>query len=264
MIRFITITGADDSVNPDQLVELSQEFPFVEWGILVSIKQTGNNRFPSKAWLDSLENAIAMNAGQVNLSLHLCGSFVRDFLKSGASGFVNALGVPLWNMFNRVQINTHGEPHVVTLKSLTGFIESHPKKEFIFQLDEVNESLFYLMVKAGLSNVSGLFDKSHGAGLSPNVWPAPYCEGYSFGYAGGIGPDNLLQEMDKIRLAVTSPAFNTPDFWVDMETKVRTKMDTQFNLVSVRKVLEMAKPWFAPILPKHLTVGQETLHNGKD
>ena len=28
----VTITGADDSVRPTDLLELSREFPFVEWG----------------------------------------------------------------------------------------------------------------------------------------------------------------------------------------------------------------------------------------
>ena len=32
----VTITGADDFTEPKDLVELSEEFPFVEWAILLS------------------------------------------------------------------------------------------------------------------------------------------------------------------------------------------------------------------------------------
>ena len=32
----VTITGADDSIHVEQLAELSQAYPYVEWGILVS------------------------------------------------------------------------------------------------------------------------------------------------------------------------------------------------------------------------------------
>ena len=32
----VTITGADDSVEPRALAELSEAFPFVEWGLLMS------------------------------------------------------------------------------------------------------------------------------------------------------------------------------------------------------------------------------------
>ena len=32
----VTITGADDSIQPSQLLDLQKEFPFVEWGILLS------------------------------------------------------------------------------------------------------------------------------------------------------------------------------------------------------------------------------------
>lgn len=37
----VTITGADDDVDPSALEDLSDEFPFVEWGILRSAKREG-------------------------------------------------------------------------------------------------------------------------------------------------------------------------------------------------------------------------------
>lgn len=37
----VTITGADDAVEPAELQALSHEFPFVEWGILHSYKRFG-------------------------------------------------------------------------------------------------------------------------------------------------------------------------------------------------------------------------------
>lgn len=53
MLERVTITGADDSTDISQLVELSQEFPFVEWGILVSRRSEGGPRFPSREWIDA-------------------------------------------------------------------------------------------------------------------------------------------------------------------------------------------------------------------
>ncbi len=42
----VTLTGADDSVRPAELVEISQQYPLVEWGILFSKSQQGTARFP--------------------------------------------------------------------------------------------------------------------------------------------------------------------------------------------------------------------------
>ena len=56
-----TITGADDLVDPDDLVVLSREYPFVEWAILISASRAGTPRYPSSAWLERLQNRFIMN-----------------------------------------------------------------------------------------------------------------------------------------------------------------------------------------------------------
>ena len=50
MLTRVTITGADDAVDPGALVALSAEFPFVEWGILFSKSREGEARYPSAEW----------------------------------------------------------------------------------------------------------------------------------------------------------------------------------------------------------------------
>ena len=61
----VTITGADDSVDPLQLRALSLEFPFVEWGILVSHSNTictsyPKPRFPSPKWIADLQGLVSV------------------------------------------------------------------------------------------------------------------------------------------------------------------------------------------------------------
>ena len=36
----VTLTGADDFTDPKRLIEISREYPFVEWGILFSLKHS--------------------------------------------------------------------------------------------------------------------------------------------------------------------------------------------------------------------------------
>jgi hypothetical protein len=54
MLECVTFTGADHSVDPQDPIDLSKEYPQVEWGILFSKRHQGMKRFPSIAWLDSL------------------------------------------------------------------------------------------------------------------------------------------------------------------------------------------------------------------
>lgn len=231
----VTLTGADDSVDPRDLLALSRAFPFVEWGILYGSSQ-GRPRYPSLAWIDRLRG-LAFDAGiarvDLNLSAHLCSKWVRDFVLEGEYTF-GASHVDTF--FKRVQLNFHAHHHPANVK----FVErmrAIKGKEFIFQMDEVNDQLWSSAWQSDLPAVP-LFDTSGGAGILPGAWPKPYRGVYN-GYAGGLGPDNLASQLRSI--AAIAPG----DYrvWVDMETKVRSEDDTAFDLDKCRRVLETAAPF---------------------
>jgi len=58
------------------------------------------------------------------------------------------------------------------------------------------------------------------------------------GYAGGLGPENLAEQLPLI-----GQAAGDCRIWVDMESRVRSDNDRQFDLAKVRKCLEIAKPF---------------------
>lgn len=214
MINRITITGPDQMTSPQDLNFLTQQYPAVEWAILVSASQTGKSkRFPG---IDQILDIIE-ELDRPNLSLHLCGSYVRDLLM-GDGTFIYETLAPIWKHFQRVQINTHGQPHPYDPMKVVEFLKLWPEKEFIFQMDQENTQVLTECAAMGV-NCSGLFDMSHGAGVSPKEWPLPF-KFVKCGYAGGIGPENIAREMEKIDQLVG----NTMT-WIDMETKVRTNED---------------------------------------
>ena len=230
MLTTVTITGADDSTPIQGLLDLSAEFPFVEWGILVSLKQEGADRFPTRQWSD----LFAIKAAEVNaqVAMHVCGEWVRRIMT----------GTMDWNDFpevriaaERVQINTHAEQHIVT-SAVIDWIAKRNNKEFIFQLDGVNDLVFEACVNRRL-RVTGLFDRSHGAGVLPKMWPTPFFQEVArYGYAGGLGPMNVEAEVPKIRAARMKY-----DFWIDMEGRVMDD-ENSLDLSKVRKVLELCAP----------------------
>lgn len=232
MITKVTITGADQSIHPQALADLSGDFPFVEWGILVSRKQSSGPRFPSAGWI--LELAAVKNEFNLNhpglpmqLSMHLCGAYVREFLKGDFHFWDN---LPA-HLFERVQLNTHGEPHTWSPFRVAHFIASHSRHEFIFQYDNVN----HVVTAYELDKVSALYDLSHGAGILPEFWPLPL-KNCKYGYAGGLGPHNLKEQMEEI-----NQVSGNEEVWIDMETQVRSGSSLEkFDLDKVHRCLEIA------------------------
>lgn len=224
-INKVTMTGADDSIDPKQLVEISKKYPFVEWGILVSRKSQGNNRFPSHDWMNKL-NELATKE-KLQLSCHLCGDYVKEILMDNHH-FILELG-NIWEQFKRAQINTHGYKHQFTRGGIAGLKKID--KEIIFQYDGANKTMIELAIFDGVK-CSTLFDMSHGAGILPKEWPNPI-EGIACGYAGGLSPENITEQIKQIESKV-----GNYELWIDMETQIRSYDDKQFNLDKVVSVLE--------------------------
>lgn len=237
----VTITGADDSVDPAQLRLLSEEFPFVEWGILVSKNSMGTRRFPTADWLHRFRS-MTRSGCHINASIHLCGRLVRGLLVGDTliGDFYEWL-----DAFQRMQLNFHAEGVEWKLNKLREAIEDcsdEGQREFIFQIDgNQGELLLRETIKDDSFDVScvPLFDLSHGAGVLAHEWPKPILAPHTYhGYAGGLGPDNLAEQIPLIGNA----AGETP-IWIDMETRVRSENDGQFDLAKVRRCLEIAKPF---------------------
>ncbi len=240
----VTMTGADDHTNVDDLVRLSQKYPFVEWGILQSESNSGHGRYPSPGKIEEIRLA-GIDTG-MKLSLHVQGRQVRSMLTG-----VVTIPVEKVRGFNRMQLNFHAEKVKGSAAALAGVLEQYPHMEFIFQIDEVRGNKLFDTTRLLVSDSTRLvplFDVSGGAGLLPPVWPALRYGDHNgeeecwikHGYAGGLGPHNIEVELDKI-LSVASAA---EEIWIDMETHVRTPFKQgggdYFDLDKVQRVLEHA------------------------
>jgi hypothetical protein len=112
-------------------------------------------------------------------------------------------------------------------------LEHHHGKQFIFQWDGVNSHLTYAAAAYGF-DVAALFDLSGGAGVLPSSWPQP-TSAFWCGYAGGLGADNVTEQLAMIESICPRP------FWIDMERRVRTQDDSALDLDAVRSVLVACK-----------------------
>jgi hypothetical protein len=222
----VTFTGPDDSVTAKELLKVNEKFDNVEWGILFGAGSGGGNRFPSAVWL---QNELPKLKGQ-RMTAHLCGRWITDLLIYGDFTWYHVYR-DFVHLFKRIQLNFHAcefEPVPYLGDKLLSHSVDH---KFILQCDGVNDK----WIKE-IPFVHPLFDGSHGAGVLPeDGWPAAWAKTYC-GYAGGLGPQNIKDQLPKI-----AKASNGERYWIDMERRVRSKDDSRFETLKVESVLTQIK-----------------------
>jgi len=164
----------------------------------------------------------------MNLAAHLCGGRVREVL-DGDDTFISTL--PALG-FKRVQINATAKNDVDTsnlassVTSLALLMARHTEIEFILQKNQETRLLWEgilqsdgeIFAQSGKlpPNVTLILDESMGTGKLRSSWPPPPRE-YNVGYAGGIGPTNIKDVINK--LTEISGGF---PIWIDMESSLRS------------------------------------------
>ena len=225
-LQHITFTGIDAKTDIQDLIEIQREFPIAEFGVLTSYHWNENgNRYLNPAFLSNL---YAGN-GKLNLALHVCGSAAHD----AADGYWNKIEHHMFNtlgLFKRVQLN------VANRTDNPYRLASTPNKhtEVIIQQKGVHD--IEMFERSMWMNVSVLLDASGGQGIDTPIEVLPNVgKSFKVGYAGGINPDNVAD-----KLAYLLQRDEVGDFWIDMESGVRT--DDWFDIEKVYKVLQICKP----------------------
>jgi len=205
------------------LVALTAEFPFVEWGILLSKSRFGEPRYPSVGTFA----AFAQSGISGHMAVHLCGEEARRcFAGEGPPKAQSNIRRQV-NGFTKF-VDEHG-----LLTPLGEWIASHGA-EVILQVQHERALSVARLLADIHPNVSALWDESGGRGVR-GAWPdAP--PGLKMGYAGGITPDNVKEA---IELVLAKPG--DAETWIDMESGVRT--DDVFDIAKVRSVLTQAAPY---------------------
>ena len=229
MLTTVTITGADDRVDPEDLARLSEEFPHVEWGVLVSTSRAGTPRYPSAKWLRYL--ADAHRAYSMSLSAHFCGGIARSLAEGDDAACTIAEFFLAAGPFERVQLNGVFPFSRENFANLAADLW----QEVIFQangnLQLVSAQNDARAVLSAGGRASVLFDPSGGRGVETRLWPSPAPD-VRMGYAGGIKPENVEDVLKEICASGSQGSW-----WIDMESGVRDGED-RFDLGRVRAVLE--------------------------
>lgn len=225
-LQHITFTGIDGKTDLRLLWDIQQDYPIAEFGVLVAKNWRDNgNRYFNPSYLDALES----RSQSMNLSAHLCGSIARAAIRGDWEPFREWAGTyPFF--FNRCQINI-----AKSADNPDTFIYEEDAKHFeeiILQQRSATDCPLFMNSKV-TEHITVLLDDSGGKGIDTPIVPLDL--GHKIGYAGGINPDNVAD-----KLAFLMESDKVGDFWIDMESGVRS--DDWFDLNKVVKVLEICKP----------------------
>lgn len=238
-IKYVTLTGADDHTPIDGLLELSAEFSFVEWGILFFPPRQGEPCYPTWRWLNHLF-VFTEGVHPFHLSAHLCGKWVTDAMQ----GHLPLLDNERFDAaFNTIQLNCYkgvlqqALTHPILWRTIS--LVHNGRKPVILGGDYAGLSISVeQFLNAG---VYPLLDASGGHGQVPKLWPAPFKTEHGTplfcGYAGGLGPDNIKRELDRI-----ADVAGKATVWIDMQSKLRNGKD-EFDLKRCRQVLLAVQDW---------------------
>lgn len=227
-LRFISLTGADDRTTVQEIELLSEKYPLFECAILIFPEAHSINRNPSLGWRKYLYKSSVKNK-----AIHLCGTSIDQFAVQD-----KAIMQDIENV-GRVQINLQPRWASENLyEKLVKAVQKNSHIEFITQHNEQNQP--YLHYWENVANHGYLFDGSLGKGICPEKWISPVND-KSCGYAGGLSPDNIIENLSKIFAVV-----NDKPFWIDMETGVRTS--NKFDLKKCDDVLSKSTDWYKNII----------------
>lgn len=229
-LKHITFTGIDWRTSLNALLEIQRQNPIVEFGVLTSYHWNENgNRYLCPDIIRGLRGR------GLNLSLHLCGSAAHDAAIGEWEKIDNFLLGSL-DIFKRVQLNISSRkdnPEYCKIPLVIG-------QELIVQQHDVDDMPIYEATVKKWSErpfshrdtISVLLDASGGRGIDTQLKVLP--SSGKVGYAGGFNPDNVGD-----KLAFLLQNVRTGEFWIDMESGVRT--DDWFDTNKVIRVLDICK-----------------------
>lgn len=225
----ITFTGVDHTVGAQWIKDMGRKFitpsghNAIEFAILRSPKVGQSPRYPTMDVIRGITSYVYPH----QLAFHLCGRYAqmvhdREWLE--------LCSIVDFSLVSRVQVNSTlgDEKAMITIMQFA----KHIGKEVIMQW---RQDTFPF---AG--DISLLQDRSGGTGQLAEKWATPdnLCikrndlnhSRTKIGYAGGLGPHNIEEQLPKIILASRKHGF-----WIDCETGIRTN-----DLFDKQKAEEMA------------------------
>ena len=239
-LRYITMSDPRENLSIEGTIELLQISPLAELGIQAhpSAMSIG---MPRNKWMNALLDSVENLRNQPNLALHVnyewCDYMTNGLIPDEIAGWIGRKNTKTKKpLINRIQLNIGDNTTSFKIDKVIGLFKCFPDREFIFPFNQkVKQQIDAL--REFSTNFKLLFDSSYGIGKSPNHWDTPVYNDVQFGYAGGMSPDNVEHNLNKIS-KILPQKYKT---WVDAEGQLRRA--GSFDIELARNYLLNALKW---------------------
>lgn len=254
-LKFITCSGLNENTDILEMVFLSEIYPKLEVAAQVSGKKCSFGS-PRYEWLQKVHKYLLEKQKVMNLALHLNADWVEKFSygKEIPEELQNLLAMRDHNglpRFQRIQLNFRvGKENVPSIGVLVGVLRrySEPNRKFILKFNKENETYLENFYKR-FPHIDCLYDSSHGEGRieerkSPVFNDVKVVQGYS----GGLSPDNVMEELEKIANVLPDNAV----FSIDAEGRLKDE-NGQVSLDKCEAYVSRATHWQITFHCHHLS-----------
>lgn len=236
----IVLSGANEHTDAQAIISLCKNCSYLaELGIQVS----GEKAYYSSGRYWWLQLLCHLATPDINIALHLNKDWVEDFCAGKIPPELEtflALSHPDGSpKIKRIQLNFKiGREKKPDLYTLLSTMKRYARHDFILSYNDSNQDFIRQIRKSGFKIGALLYDSSFGEGIAPSKRPAPVFNDVYQGYAGGLSPDNVVAELEKIDTVVPPGK----SFFIDAEGKLKGE-DGHLSLEKCKIFLTRAYAW---------------------
>ena len=241
ILEKITCSDMREYNEIEDIINIGKLYPMAEFAIQAHPSKFSAH-MPRYVWFNTLMSAVKIN--NVNLAMHVNAEWRTEICRGEVPYDIQHM----WNMrrdsgkpvIGRVQVNINGGEqkfHFLADK-VAKIIRAFPDIEFIFQYTPAQKDRIKKLDKTG-ADFSLLYDASGGRGISPESWDGPVMRNHTMGYSGGLSPENVCENLDKIN-CVLPKKYPT---WIDAEGKLKAPETKQFDIARAEQYIQNALHW---------------------
>ena len=236
----IVLSGANEHTDAQAIISLCKNCSYLaELGIQVS----GEKAYYSSGRYWWLQLLCHLATPDINIALHLNKDWVEDFCAGKIPPELEtflALSHPDGSpKIKRIQLNFKiGREKKPDLYTLLSTMKRYARHDFILSYNDSNQDFIRQIRESGFKIGALLYDSSFGEGIAPSKRPAPVFNDVYQGYAGGLSPDNVVVELEKIDTVVPPGK----SFFIDAEGKLKGE-DGHLSLEKCKIFLTRAYAW---------------------
>jgi len=234
----ITCSDMREYNEIDDIITIGKKYPISEFAI-----QAHPSKFsgwmPRYVWFETLAHAVRNT--DINIAMHVNSEWRTEICRGNVPYEIRRL----WDMrryngkpiIGRVQVNINGgkDSFRFYINKVASIIRAYPDIEFIFQWTPKQQTRLNKLDGANVP-FSMLFDASGGRGKLPKQWHTPITSNHKMGYSGGLSPENITENLNKINTLL--PREYTT--WIDAEGKLKNPDTKQFDITRAEKYIQNA------------------------